>query len=329
MGLPALRAFYWRFIGYILLEILAVYFTLKQLFSKHSKLTHSKTHRNLTAIVTGGLKGIGLEITRQLLQRGVTVITASLKKDTDHDTLKDLQTKYKDKIVTNLTINLGSLDSIKKFVEQFTDLGLPVNILICNAGVMIPPYMETEDGFESQFGINYLGHAYLTHLLLPHLRKAGTPDCWARVIFVASSVHYGGELRFEDLHGRVCYSPERSYMQSKLACVTLALLLDRRLRAEGAAVAVSAVDPGVVRSSLYQFAQWYHFSGPAWPLLLTTAQGSDCAVFAGLAGQLEGRGGLYIENCKPAAPNPLATDQLVQETLWRETKRLLGIESTW
>lgn len=99
-------------------------------------------------------------------------------------------------------LDTGNLKSVRQFASAVRNKYAKIDILINNAGVMATPYHLTEDGFESQFAINYLGHFLLTHLLLPQLKAAGTQDLNARIVNVSSCAHRTGRINFDDINGK-------------------------------------------------------------------------------------------------------------------------------
>jgi len=123
-----------------------------------------------------------------------------------------------------------------------------LDILINNAGVMVPPYQQTKDGFELQFGSNHLGHFALTGLLLPLLKK--TPN--SRVISLSSIAHRGGAIFFDNLDGSKGYKPMMFYRQSKLATLLFAKELDQRLKQHGISTISLACHPGVSATNLFK-----------------------------------------------------------------------------
>lgn len=99
-------------------------------------------------------------------------------------------------------LDTGNLKSVRAFAENVRKNHSKINILINNAGIMAPPYHITEDGYESQFAVNYLGHFLLTHLLMPLLRAAGTQDLNSRIVNVSSCAHLYGQINFDDINGK-------------------------------------------------------------------------------------------------------------------------------
>jgi len=131
--------------------------------------------------------------------------------------------------VESRLVDTGSLTSVRAFATSFTAEYGRLDLLINNAGIMITPYFETPDGFEGQLGVNYLGHFLLTGLLLPTLLK--TPQ--SRVVSLYSLAANWGGIQFDDLQFKKHYGPNKSYTQSKLACLMFGLELNKRLQAAG------------------------------------------------------------------------------------------------
>lgn len=99
-------------------------------------------------------------------------------------------------------LDTGNLKSVRDFADSIQKNHSKIDILINNAGIMAPPYHITEDGYESQFAVNYLGHFYLTNLLMPLLKAAGTQDLNSRIINVSSCAHLYGRINFDDINGK-------------------------------------------------------------------------------------------------------------------------------
>ena len=148
-----------------------------------------------------------------------------------------------------MELDLASLDSVKAAAEAEVAKGLPLHGLINNAGVMAPPKrLETQDGFELQFGTNVLGHFALTCRMMPALLRVEG----ARVVTLASIAHKRGKLNFDDLQSERDYNPMRAYSQSKLADLMFAFELERRVTAKQMAVVSVGVHPGVAQTNLFR-----------------------------------------------------------------------------
>ena len=177
-------------------------------------------------IVTGSNTGIGFETAKQLVEMGATVILACRTPDKAREA-KDLilsQTKCPVTRVIVIKLDLCGFDSVRKFVKEFRALGLPLNGLINNAGVMMQERSLTQDGFETVFTANHLSHFLLTNLLLPELEKSN-----GRVVNLTSALHKNAKrFIFEDVMSEKNYSLFGTYSQSKLANILFTFELQRR-----------------------------------------------------------------------------------------------------
>ena len=191
-----------------------------------------------TVIVTGASSGIGLETARALTARGARVVLAVRDEARGSAAAATLPGPGPHEV---RLLDLASLESVRAFAGDWQ--AQPVDLLINNAGVMIPPLSRTKDGFELQFGTNHLGHFALTNLLLPHVT--------GRVVTVSSNVHRQGHIDFDDLNWeRKKYRAWRAYGQSKLANLLFTAELQRRLVQAGSKVASMAAHPGYAATSL-------------------------------------------------------------------------------
>jgi NAD(P)-dependent dehydrogenase (short-subunit alcohol dehydrogenase family) len=190
-----------------------------------------------TVIVTGANSGIGLAAAAALAEAGATVVLAV------RDQAKGEAAAATIRGTTEVRpLDLASLDSVRAFAASWQG---DIDLLINNAGVMIPPLSRTADGFELQFGTNHLGHFALTNLLLPHVVATG------RVVTVSSDAHRGGAIDFDDLNWeRKRYRPWRAYGQSKLANLLFTSELQRRLTEAGSTVKATAAHPGYAATNL-------------------------------------------------------------------------------
>lgn len=200
-----------------------------------------------------------------------------------------------DTVLVDLDLaDLATVTRAAKVVAQEPRL----DVLINNAGIMMNPKTLTKDGFESQFGVNHLGHFALTGLLLPKLEA--TPD--SRIVVVSSVGHRRGEIHFDDIDADQSYSPQRRYYQSKLANLLHTYELDRRLRAKGSSTIAVAVHPGGADTELPRYLTGFYgrlarllmpllrpiansAETGAWPTLLgATAAGAEAASTSAPAG---------------------------------------------
>lgn len=281
------------------------------------------------AIVTGATAGIGRSTARQLARLGMCVVVAGNDEHCGQEVVSSIRAEMGSDRAHFLPLDLASLASVRGFARDFRALGLPLHLLVNNAGVMLEPRAETEDGFERHLGVNFLGHFLLTLLLLPALRASGAEGRGSRVVTVGSATHYVGTVDMADLHGRHAYSPYAAYAQSKLALALFALQLQRILDARGDPVTSNMADPGVVDTELYRHAGWVlrtvkRFLG--WLVFKSPEEGAWTLVYAAAAPELEGVGGRYLRDEAEAEPLGTARDQELQRRLWAEGLRLTGAD---
>lgn len=201
-------------------------------------------------IVTGSNSGTGLETARVLSSVGAKVIIPCRTLEKSYGAIDYIKETVPQADLVPMQLDLSDLSSIKAFVNAFIALNLPLDILINNAGVMACPKSFTKDGFETQFGVNHLGHFYLTNLLTNKLKES-TPS---RVIILSSSGNSQllgpAGIDFDNLNAEKAYSSSKVYGQSKLANILHAKELQRRFDAQGADITVVSLHPGNVKTNL-------------------------------------------------------------------------------
>ncbi|MGH2922875.1 MAG: oxidoreductase [Solirubrobacterales bacterium] len=288
--------------------------------------------RSRVAVVTGANSGLGLVTATELARAGATVVLAARDPRKADGARAEIASKVPSARLDPRTLDLADLGSVRGFAEAVVAAHPSVDLLINNAGVMMPPRQQTADGFELQFGTNHLGHFALTGLLLGRLR--GGSD--ARVVTVTSIEHKPGRLDFDDLQSEREYSPRRAYQQSKLANAVFGLELDRRMRAAEIAVKSVLAHPGYAATNLQS-------SGPtgamkallrvtnaivaqpaergAWPsLYAATAPEVQGGQFIGPGGFRELRG-----HPTPVEPVDRARDPEAGRRLWEVSEELTGV----
>jgi NAD(P)-dependent dehydrogenase (short-subunit alcohol dehydrogenase family) len=199
-----------------------------------------------TVVVTGATSGLGLANTEELCRRGAHVVMAVRDAPRGERVAAELVARHPGARLEVQQCDLADLESVRAFADGLRRDGVEMEVLVNNAGVMFTPYRLTPQGHELQFATNHLGHFALTGLLLDLLADRKDP----RVVTVASAVHRGGRIRFDDLHGSRRYSRFAAYAQSKLANVLFGLELDRRLRAAGSPVRSVLAHPGYTATNL-------------------------------------------------------------------------------
>lgn len=199
-----------------------------------------------TILITGGSSGIGFEAAAELAAKGAEIILAVRNEEKGNRAVQRIQGNHPNAKVSVMYLDLGELNSVKQFAEQFLSRIERLDVLINNAGVMIPPYRKTKDGFELQFGTNHLGHFALTGRLLPALLAA--PG--SRVVTVSSIASRGGAIHFDNLDGSKGYSAFKFYQQSKFANLLFAVELQHRLQRSGADTISVCCHPGISQTNL-------------------------------------------------------------------------------
>lgn len=285
-----------------------------------------------TFVVTGANSGLGYATTEALAARGAHVVLAGRHEGRGRAAVDRLRATQPDASVELRRLDLADLASVRTFARQLLDDGLAVDVLVNNAGIMMPPRSLTADGFESQFGANHLGHFALAGLLWDRIR-AGRD---ARVVTVSSSLHRGASIHFDDLTGARRYSRTGFYGQSKLANVLFGLELDRRLRAAGLPVRSLLAHPGYAATNLQT-------TGPGGAMRaamrignLLLAQSAAAGALpqlyaatspAAVSGQFIGPDRLGGMRGHPTVvrPDPAATDRQAARRLWEVSEELTGV----
>ena len=222
------------------------------------------------AIVTGANIGLGLATASALAGKACAVVMACRNLDKAQAARQQILEKFPKASITCMPLDLGSLKSVRAFAQAFTSRHSQLDLLINNAGIMMPPYALSEDGFESQGASNYLGHFALTGSLIPLL----TTTAKSRVVSLSSLAHSWGNIRLEDPNFAKGYDKREAYGQSKLACLMFAYELQRRLSKAGHQTLSVAAHPGVSATNLFQhMPKAFQVLSPLMSLMFQSAEG--------------------------------------------------------
>ncbi len=286
------------------------------------------SQKGRVAIVTGSSSGIGYETARVLANKQASVIIAVRNLDKGNKALAKIRQQYPDADLKVMELDLANLAAVKNFTENFKQNYSHLDLLINNAGVMIPPYTKTVDGFELQFGTNHLGHFALTGQLLSLL--LGTKG--SRIVNVSSGAHAMGKIDLDDLPWeKRSYAPWKAYGDSKLANLYFTYELDRQLKAHNLETLATASHPGWTATELQRetpfmeylngfFAQ--NITMGALPTLRAAIEpGLQGAEYFGPKGFMEIRG--YPVKVKS---NELSQDQAIAKKLWEASEKLTGVK---
>ncbi|MGW0753862.1 oxidoreductase [Streptomyces sp. NPDC002587] len=201
-----------------------------------------------TAVVTGANSGIGYVTARELARRGASVVLACRSAARGRAAEVRLRSEVPGAEVEFAALDLADLASVREFATAYGQRRESLDLLVNNAGVMALPFGRTADGFETQFGVNHLGHFALTGLLLPRLRAAAPG---ARIVTVSSGFHALADVDLDDLDGERGYRRWIAYGRSKTANLLFTHELSRRFAAAGATLVAAAAHPGYASSNLH------------------------------------------------------------------------------
>src|SRR3989344_5841595 len=290
------------------------------------------------AIVTGGASGIGVETARALAEAGAEVMLAVRNLAAGEVTAADIGRTAPGKVSVG-RLDLSDLASVAAFASAWGDQ--PLDILINNAGVMACPQSYTAQDLEMQIGTNHFGHFLLSILLARSLMNAAEEGRQSRLVSLSSIGHRRSGIHFDDIHYRQRpYDKWEAYGQAKTANALFAVGFDARFADLG--INANAVIPGGIMTPLQRHLPreemiafgWMDESGKTNDRFKSTEQGASTSVWAALGDELEGVGGLYLENCAQALPwtqdNPFegvmphALDPETAERLWAVSEETTG-----
>ncbi len=269
-----------------------------------------------TILITGANDGIGRATASRLAERGFRLVLACRDGGAAMKTARALKESTGNEQVFGLECDLASFASIAGGAEEFLAEYPALDVLINNAGVYTDKLSHTIEGYEYQFGVNYLGHFLLTKLLLPALRCADD----ARVVNVSSALHSKGQIDFGNLRGErgpAGYSGTEFYAQSKLANVLFTMELARRYTGEFTA---NALHPGIVATNLAnKDADW--LTSCIWSLYKPFARppkkGAQTSIYLAASPEVRDVTGRYFDECQCLrAPSPTSRDEALARRLW-------------
>jgi len=278
-------------------------------------------------IVTGASSGIGLETASVLACKNATVIMAVRNLEKGKTAQNKIKKNFPEADIRIMELDLASLSSVKAFAEKFKLDFSSLDLLINNAGVMIPPYQKTENGFELQMGTNHLGHFALTCLLLDLIKN--TPE--SRIVSVSSMAHKIGHINFDDLSWeKRKYKKWKAYGDSKIANLYFTFSLQKRLEKKNSHVIAAAAHPGYTATKLQRhmgvFSALNHVFAQTIPMgalpTLYAATGPDVkgGHFFGPSGFMEMKG--YP---KRVDSNTLSRNPELAEKLWKTSEMITGV----
>ncbi|KAL8200913.1 hypothetical protein R6Q57_012252 [Mikania cordata] len=290
-------------------------------FSTAEDVTQGIDGSGLTAIITGASSGIGMETTRVLALRGVHVVMAVRNTETGKKVKENIITEIPNAKVDVMELDLSSLASVRTFAASYCSSGLPLNILINNAGVMAPPFTLSQDKIELQFATNHLGHFLLTDLLLETMKNTSHEHKKeGRIVNVSSMGHYfsNKEFSLHKINDESSYSPIYAYGRSKLANILHANELSRQFKEEKVELTANSLHPGAIATSLLRHHGFLE-GAMNWVgkyFLKTIPQGAATTCYVALHPQVKGVSGEYFADSNKAKPSSAAKDSELAKKLW-------------
>lgn len=298
--------------------------------NKSWSLKNVPSQQGKIAIVTGANVGLGYETALALAGKDMKVILACRNMTKAENAKNLILQQYAHADIECMELDLSSLAAVHSFADSYQKKYETLDLLVNNAGIMVPPFSLTVDGFESQMAANYFGHFLLTQLLLNTITN--TPN--ARVVSLSSLAHTRGKIDFDDLQSEKKYSAFKAYAQSKLACLIFAIELQRRFeKARSSAISVAA-HPGISDTELSRYL-------PKWSMLILPffapfishkpAKGAlptlrACLDMEVKGGEYYGPGGNKEYKGPPVKvkPRKMAMDPALGARLWQVSEELTG-----
>jgi NAD(P)-dependent dehydrogenase (short-subunit alcohol dehydrogenase family) len=270
-----------------------------------------------TALVTGCNSGLGYETMRVLAMRGAHVIGAARTLEKAETACGSIEGR-----ATPAVCELSELDSIAACGESVRALGMPIDMLILNAGIMALPELRQVRGLEMQFAVNHVGHFVLANQLIEQVKAAPA----GRVVVLSSSGHTfapAAGIEFDNLSGERDYDPWKMYGVSKLANGLFSMQLTKRLADTNATS--NAVHPGIIKTNLGRHFPWWQKIAASligWTFMKSVEAGAATQCYVATAPALNGISGHYFADCNPLLPDPRMLDEQMAAKLWAVSEEL-------
>jgi NAD(P)-dependent dehydrogenase (short-subunit alcohol dehydrogenase family) len=282
--------------------------------------------RGRVCLITGASNGIGKAAAIKLANMGASLVLLCRDRDLGETAMAEISLRTGNDDIDLLVADLGSQRQVREAAVAFLDAGRPLHVLMNNAGAINMARGETEDGIETTFAVNHLGHFLLTNLLIERMRENGP----ARIVNISSEAHrigYGdGRIAFDDLMGAERYNGWKAYGQSKLANILFTRELARRFNP--AEVTANVLHPGVVASRFGRNNRkgWLPYLQALYrPFCRGNEKGADTAVWLAATPEIEGVTGKYFKDRKVLAPGPHALNDQDAARLWELSERMTGL----
>jgi NAD(P)-dependent dehydrogenase (short-subunit alcohol dehydrogenase family) len=272
-------------------------------------------------VVTGSNSGIGKETALGLAKMGANVVMVVRNQQKGEAAKAEIIEKSGDKSIDLMLCDLSSMKSIKNFANEFKAKYSKLNVLINNAGAQLSKRELTEEGFERNLAVDYLGPFLLTHELL-NLLKAGAPS---RVINITSGLHKSGKVDLNDLQSERKYNGMQAYRNAKLMLIMFTYELAERLKGTG--VSVNTAMPGFVATNLGKnsgSAVGSLMFSMVRPMQISASEGADTSIYLASSPEVEGVTGRIFKERREVSSAPLSYDQSLRKQLWVKTEEMLS-----
>lgn len=274
-------------------------------------------------IVTGGNAGLGLETTKALCRLGYYVTISARSEDKAQEAISSIKADNPDAKVDFIVMELKVMSTVRAFAEEYIRRGLPLHILVNNAGIMNTPFEMTSDGFEAQFQVNHLSHFLLTHLLLPLIKASGG----GRVVVLASRAHmrYPRPLDLAAVKNETAdtYNSWDAYGRSKLSNILFARSLAQRFPLDTSGIAFNALHPGLVDTKLLSTAESLRAHA------ISVEEGIKTTLHLCTSDEVAKISGRYFQDCALATDESVVTSfaqsDAEAEKLWVASLEMIGI----
>lgn len=286
-------------------------------FSTAEEVTEDICLEGKTVLITGVNSGLGFESMRVLSKRGAHIIALARSKEKAENSCALVDGK-----TTPLACELSDLSSVAACADTVNSMGISIDVVMCNAGIMAPAVLHKKQGLELQFLTNHLGHFVLVNKLLDRVKQADS----GRIVMLSSVAHRLAPISgidFDNLNGNHGYNPWRCYGRSKLANLLVANELSRRL--VGSNATANAVHPGLIATNLSRgtagLVSKFMLSAST-PMERSIAQGAATQCYVAAHGNLDGISGSYFANCNPARSSAKAKNIALAKKLWEVSEDL-------
>ena len=280
--------------------------------STAEEVTEGMDLSGLRVVITGCNSGLGYETMRVLTMRGAHVIGTARNAEKAMRATSSVKGR-----ATPVVLELSDLDSVRAGAKTINDMNLPIDALICNAGIMALPELKLANGIELQFAVNHLGHFVFANELLERVKQAEQ----GRVVMLSSCAHFFAPeegIDFDNLDGSKSYHPWRAYGRSKLANVLYAAELSRRLK--GTNVTANSLHPGVIKTNLGRDLDRDPNDDSRYDKSIP--QGASTQTYVAVSPIVTPISGQYFVDCNPAPASEFAADEKLAAKLWEVSEEL-------